>query len=198
MPTGMLQEGAIDLVADHVPPASHADLVAGLLAGQRRLHALGITGWQDAIVRPDLAAAYTEVHRSGRLTARTRLALLWDNKRGLEQIDELVERREAAAADGLAAGSVKLFVDGIIENRTAVMVEPYLDPDGRVSEARGIPMIEPDLLTAAVVELDGRGFQCHFHAIGDGGVRLALDAIQAARRCERRLEIIGTTSRTSS
>ena len=71
MPTGMLQEGAIDLVADHVPPASHADLVAGLLAGQRRLHALGITGWQDAIVRPDLAAAYTEVHRSGRLTART-------------------------------------------------------------------------------------------------------------------------------
>ncbi|HEY8177484.1 MAG TPA: amidohydrolase [Candidatus Limnocylindria bacterium] len=181
MPTGMLQEGAIDLVADHVPPASHADLVAGLLAGQRRLHALGITGWQDAMVRPDLAAAYSEVHRSGRLTARTRLALLWDNKRGLEQVDELVERREAAAADGLAAGSVKLFVDGIIENRTAVTVEPYLDPDGRASDARGIPMIEPDLLTAAVVELDGRGFQCHFHAIGDGGVRLALDAIQAAQ-----------------
>ena len=155
--------------------------MAGLLAGQRQLHALGITGWQDAIVRPDLAAAYAEVHRSGRLTARTRLALLWDNKRGLEQVDELVERREAAADDGLAAGSVKLFVDGIIENRTAVMVEPYLDPDGRVSEARGIPMIEPDLLTAAVVELDRRGFQCHFHAIGDGGVRLALDAIQAAR-----------------
>ena len=110
-----------------------------------------------------------------------RLALLWDHKRGLEQVDELVERREAAAADGLAAGSVKLFVDGIIENRTAVTVEPYLEPDGRRATSRGIPMIEPDLLTAAVVELDRRGFQCHFHAIGDGGVRLALDAIEAAR-----------------
>jgi predicted amidohydrolase YtcJ len=42
-------------------------------------------------------------------------------------------------------------------------------------------MIEPDLLRAAVIELDRRGFQCHFHAIGDGAVRLALDAVQAAR-----------------
>ena len=180
-PTGMLQEGAIDLVGDLVPPPSPADHVAGLLEGQRQLHALGITGWQDAIIRPDLQAAYTEVHRSGRLTARVRLALLWDNKRGLEQVDELVERRGAAAADGLEADSVKLFVDGIIENRTAVTVEPYLGPDGNPSDTRGIPMIDPDLLTAAVVELDRRGFQCHFHAIGDGGVRLALDAIQAAR-----------------
>ncbi|HEX6473635.1 MAG TPA: amidohydrolase [Candidatus Limnocylindria bacterium] len=181
-PTGMLQEGAIDLVADHVPPATHADRVAGLLEGQRQLHALGITGWQDAIVRPDGQAAYAEVQRTGRLTARVGLALLWDNKRGLDQVDELVARRQAAEADGLAAGSVKIFVDGIIENRTAVTVEPYLEADGQAGESRGIPMIEPGLLAAAVAELDRRGFQCHFHAIGDGGVRLALDAIQGALR----------------
>jgi predicted amidohydrolase YtcJ len=181
-PTGMLQEGALDLVADHVPPATHADRVAGLLEGQRQLHALGITGWQDAIVRPEGQAAYAEVHRSGRLTAGVRLALLWDSKRGLEQVDELVERRQAAEDDGLAAGSVKLFVDGIIENRTAFTVEPYLEADGRPGGSRGIPMIEPGLLREAVTELDRRGFQCHFHAIGDGGVRLALDAIEAALR----------------
>ena len=180
-PTGMLQEGALDLVADHVPPTSHADQVAALLEGQRRLHALGITGWQDAIVRPEGQAAYAAVQRSGRLTGGVRLALLWDDKRGLEQVGELVERREAAAADGLAAGSVKLFVDGIIENRTAVTVEPYLEPDGRPGTSRGMPMIEPAVLMSAVSELDQHGFQCHFHAIGDGGVRLALDAIEAAR-----------------
>jgi predicted amidohydrolase YtcJ len=179
-PSGMLQEGAADLVERHVPPVEAAERLAGLLEGQRYLHSLGITGWQDAIVRPDELAAYRDVLASGRLTARPRLALLWDNERGLEQIDELVARREAAATDGLDAGSVKLFVDGIIENRTAVMVEPYLDPDGSASDNHGIPMVEPELLRRAVVELDDRGFQCHFHAIGDGGVRLALDAIEAA------------------
>jgi hypothetical protein len=179
-PSGALHEGAIRLVANHAPPVSRADRVAGLLDGQRHLHGLGITGWQDAIVRPDDLAAYREVMASGRLTARVRLALLWDNKRGLEQIDELVEMRDAALQDGLRAGSVKLFVDGIIENRTAVTVDPYLDPDGSVSDNRGIPMVEPELLRAAVAELDRGGFQCHFHAIGDGGVRLALDAVEAA------------------
>jgi predicted amidohydrolase YtcJ len=182
MPTGMLQEGAIDLVADHVPPACHADLVAGLLEGQRLLHALGITGWQDAIVRTEGQAAYAAARQAGQLTARVRLALLWDSRRGLEQVDELVERRQAAEADGLVAGSVKLFVDGIVENRTAVMVEPYLEADGRPGDSCGIPMIEPALLAEAVAALDRHGFQCHFHAIGDGAVRLALDSIEAARR----------------
>ena len=180
-PSGTLHEGAIDLVARHVPPTSHDERVAGLLEGQRHLHALGITGWQDAIVRPDDLAAYRDAQTSGRLTARVRLALLWDNKRGLEQIDELVASREAAASDGLDAGSIKLFVDGIIENGTAVTVEPYLAADGSSTDNRGIPMIEPELLRRAVSELDRRGFQCHFHAIGDGAIRLALDAIEAAR-----------------
>lgn len=181
-PSGMLQEGAIELVSNHVPPDSHADRVAGLLEGQRQLHALGITGWQDAMVEREAQAAYVDVHASGRLSARVRLAMLWDNKRGLEQVDDLVERRESAATAGLEAGSVKLFVDGIIENRTAVMVEPYLDADGTIGDTRGIPMIEPETLLAAVTELDRRAFQCHFHAIGDGGVRLALDSIEAALR----------------
>jgi predicted amidohydrolase YtcJ len=180
-PSGMLQEGAMDLVERHVPPPSHAERLAGLREGQRHLHALGITGWQDAMVRPDGLAAYRELATSGGLTARVVLAQLWDNHRGLEQIEGLLKGRAEAAASGLQAGSVKLFVDGIIENGTAVMVEPYLDLDGRPTGNHGIPMIEPELLHRAVVELDRLGFQCHFHAIGDGAVRLALDAVRAAR-----------------
>jgi predicted amidohydrolase YtcJ len=180
-PSGMLQEGAIDLVEDHVPPVEPAERLAGLLEGQRYLHSLGITGWQDAIVRPEDQAAYAAAAAAESLTARVRLALLWDNKRGLEQVPELVERREAAAADGLDARSVKLFVDGIIENRTALLVEPYLEADGSQGSDRGISMIEPGLLHEAVTALDAAGFQCHFHAIGDGAIRLALDALDAAR-----------------
>ncbi|MEP6469438.1 MAG: amidohydrolase [Chloroflexota bacterium] len=180
-PSGMLHEGAMALVEQHIPPSNHAERLAGLLEGQRHLHALGITGWQDAMVRPRDLTAYRDAAASGALTARVVLAQLWDNHHGLEQIDGFVEGRASAAADGLQAGSVKLFVDGIIENRTAVMVEPYLDSDGRPSDNHGIPMIEAEMLHRAVVELDRLGFQCHFHAIGDGAVRLALDAVEAAR-----------------
>jgi predicted amidohydrolase YtcJ len=181
-PSGMLQEGAIDLVEAVVPPVEPAERLAGLLEGQRYLHALGITGWQDAIVRPEDQAAYAAARADGSLTARARLAALWDNKRGLEQVAELVERRESAAAAGLDARSVKLFVDGIIENRTALLVDPYLEADGAAGHDRGIPMVEPQLLREAVTALDAAGFQCHFHAIGDGAIRLALDALQAARQ----------------
>jgi predicted amidohydrolase YtcJ len=67
------------------------------------------------------------------------------------------------------------MLDGILESRTAFMTAPY---EGGGSA--GIPFIEPSLLRDAVVELDRRGFQAHFHAIGDGAVRLALDAVEAA------------------
>jgi predicted amidohydrolase YtcJ len=180
-PSGMLHEGAMALVERHIPPSSPAERLAGLLQGQRHLHALGITGWQDAMVRPHDLAAYRDAAASGALTARVVLAQLWDNHQGQEQIEGFVEGRASAAADGLQAGSVKLFVDGIIENRTAVLVEPYLDVDGRPSDNHGIPMIEAEMLHRAVIELDRLGFQCHFHAIGDGAVRLALDAVEAAR-----------------
>ena len=45
----------------------------------------------------------------------------------------------------------------------------------------GIDFLEPDLLREIVVELDSRGFSCHFHAIGDAAVRSGLDAVEAAR-----------------
>jgi hypothetical protein len=77
----------------------------------------------------------------------------------------------------LKADAVKIMLDGILESRTAFMVDPYAG-----SDARAVPFVEPALLREAVAELDRRGFACHFHAIGDGAVRLALDAVEAARR----------------
>jgi hypothetical protein len=175
--TGTLHDGATHLVSRLVPPPSHEDLVLGLLAAQAELHALGITAWQDAHVEAAELAAYRDAAADGRLTARVEAALWWDRSAGLEQIEWLEEARAAASVpDQLRAGSVKLMLDGILESRTAFMTAPYV---GR--EERGSPFIEPELLWQAVVELDRRGFSCHFHAIGDGAVRLALDSVDAAR-----------------
>ena len=180
-PTGTLHDYAIDLVTRHAPQATHDDLLAGLRAAQEHLHALGITGWQDAIVRPDALAAYRDAATAGWLTARVVAALWWRREAGLEQIDGFDSQRAASAIGRLRADSVKLMLDGILESRTAFMTSPYIGPDGAPTTEAGSPFIEPDLLREAVIELDRRGFQAHFHAIGDGAVRLALDTVEAAR-----------------
>jgi hypothetical protein len=73
------------------------------------------------------------------------------------------------------------MLDGVLENFTGALLEPYLDAHGGAGDRRGIDFIEPDVLNAAVVRLDALGFQPHFHAIGDRAVRNALDAVEAAR-----------------
>jgi predicted amidohydrolase YtcJ len=179
-PQGTLHEGAIRLVERHAPKDTIDDLTAGLARGQEELLSFGITGWQDAIVTEDIQAAYLRLAAEGRLKGRVVGALWWDRTRGLEQVEELLERREQSAP-GFRPTAVKLMLDGVVENFTASMLEPYLDERGRTTDNRGIDFVDPEQLGPIVTALDGHGFQCHFHAIGDRAVRNALDAVEAAR-----------------
>ena len=182
-PTGTLHEGAMDLVGEFVPADTPAELEAGLITGQRHLHSLGITAWQDAIVEPTAEErAYVSLASRGELTGRVVGALWWDHHRGAEQIDELVERRRATAIGRYAPTSVKLMMDGVLENYTGAMLDPYLDGHGGTTDNRGLMQIDPGGLKTWVPTLDALGFQPHFHAIGDGAVRAALDAVEVARR----------------
>jgi len=185
-PAGTLQEGAMQLVGRLTPPATRADRLAALLHAQRRLHALGITAWQDALVgeflgMDDPSDAYLAAARDGSLTARVVGALWWDRERGAEQIPELVERRTALSHGRFRASSVKLMLDGVAETGTAALLDPYLDKCGCATANRGTSFIDPQQLPKYVTELDALGFQCHFHALGDRAVRDALDAVEAAR-----------------
>jgi predicted amidohydrolase YtcJ len=185
-PQGTLHEGAQSLVAEHIPPTAPELYYAGLLKGQEYLHSLGITGWQDAIVdvTPMSAnyPAYLQAGEKGELTARVVGALWWDRHKGLEQIDDLVELRRGGSAGRFAATTVKIMQDGVCENFTAAVLDPYLDERGRPTDNRGISFVDPEILNAAVTRLDALGFQVHFHALAERAVREALDAIEAARR----------------
>jgi predicted amidohydrolase YtcJ len=76
---------------------------------------------------------------------------------------------------------VKIMQDGVCENFTAGMLEPYLDHEGRTTSERGLSHVDPEELKSHVTALDRNGFQVHVHAIGDRAVREALDAFEAAR-----------------
>ncbi len=190
-PTGTLHEGAAYSFNDTVVPVpDRAEWQAAILEAQAHLHSLGITGWQDAWVTPATLEAYRGLAADGRLTARVVGSLWWDRHRGPEQIPDLLAQRERAAGAAEAAGSgvpgffpttVKIMIDGVLENRTGALLEAYYDGCGGHTDNRGLSYLERDQLIEAVSRLAGHGFQVHLHAIGDRAVRNALDAIEAAR-----------------
>jgi len=190
-PTGTLHEGATRLVSAFAPPTTGEDEHAALLEAQRYLHSVGVTGWQDAIVgsyfgASDTAVIYASALESGELPADVVGALWWDRDRGVEQVPELVARRDALAAR-LGQGArfrltaVKIMADGVVENGTAAMLEPYLGAFGTGANPSGLAFVGGQALTDAIVALDAAGLSVHVHTIGDRAVREALDGFEAAR-----------------
>lgn len=200
-PSGALHEGAMDLVTRILPEPSIERLAAGILAAQEHLAGFGVTGWQEAIVGqyagyPDVAAAYRHTIADGTLRARATGAL-WlprdaDSVPLADLVGSFVGRRAANAARGFRTDTIKLMVDGVPENRSAALEEPYLEPCGCSgvaaaaggwcpSEDRGMSYLGPELLNSVVPALHNAGFNLHFHVIGDRAVRTALDAVALTR-----------------
>jgi predicted amidohydrolase YtcJ len=180
-PSGTLHEGAMERFKRLVPEPTLEERAEGLELAQDRLLRLGITAWQDAWVDDEDFEAYLLLAGQGRLIARATACHWWHREEGDEQIERFVERRERGAIGRLRANTVKIMQDGVAENFTAAMLEPYLGPDGLPTTNRGISFVDPESLKRSVTRLDGLGFQVHFHALGDRAVREALDAIEAAR-----------------
>ena len=179
-PQGTLHEGAQRLVSRLLPAEGADEYRVGLVKAQRYLLSLGITGWQDAHVDQTAHEAYLAMAESGALLARVGGALWWDRLRGPEQLEELSER-SSRSAGRYRPVAVKLMLDGVIENFTAAMKQPYLDAAGAPTGGNGIEFIDPDTLGQVVTGIDAAGLSCHFHAIGDRAVSNALDAVEAAR-----------------
>jgi hypothetical protein len=143
-----------------------------------------VTSWQDAWVGDEELDACLALAGRGELTARVVLSLQWDRDKDEDQLKKLIERRDRVQLDRLRARTVKIFQDGVVENYTAALLEPYLDDSGARTRNSGMSMIEPQVLNRYVSLLDAEGFQVHFHAIGDRAVREAVDAVEAAA-CQR-------------
>jgi len=182
-PVGSFQESAMDLIRLHTPPPSTGQLLDALRYSVRLMNGFGITAWQDAsvAVQPDdpfqALNIYRDVRESGALTVHVVESLLWDNDRGLEQLDDIRDAARLYAADGLNTRTVKIFLDGVVETQTAALIEDYTDRPGFSSQLQ----VAPGVLNEAVTRLDADGFQVHIHAIGDRAVRAALDAFEQAR-----------------
>ncbi len=188
--TGLLRESAADLVRRLVPATTAAEYEAGLVRALAELNRVGIVSFQEASASEPMVAAYRAVARQGQLTARARLSLTADPAKDASQVNAFIRTRTATTERGVVSGTVKIFVDGVIEAATAALVEPYLplpaDRRAGVPATRGLPNFTDPQLQALVTRLDREGFQVHMHAIGDGAVRQGLDAVAAADRANGR------------
>jgi predicted amidohydrolase YtcJ len=182
-PLGTLVEWtAMDLVLRHAPPATMADKQAGVAASTALFASAGVTWVQEAALAPEDVEVYLAVAAAGRLSVRVNVALRAEPGSWPGQRADFVAARNAAAsspvADQVSARSVKFFADGVIEAGTAALLTPYDD----APHTCGLPVWHPAELAAAAAAFDADGFQLHIHAIGDAGVRAALDAVEHTAR----------------
>ncbi|HTN79587.1 MAG TPA: amidohydrolase [Acidimicrobiales bacterium] len=183
-PVGTLVEWeALAMVRRVVPVPEAETQQAGLRRAMAALGRAGITWVQEAATSPAEAEVYAALAARGELTTRANLAFRAEPGKWMRSRDSFTACRDAlesaeATRDVLAARTVKFFADGVIEMGTGFLLEPYTD----APHTCGLPNWSPAELEEAVIAFDADGFQIHVHAIGDGGVRMALDAIQAAGR----------------
>ena len=182
-PTGALKEMARALVKARIPVPDDEARYRLLLRALRQLNAQGITSVQDA--RTDSASLRSEIPlferaiREGRLTVRIAAAVQMNEgayERPIAEARRLLDAHDDAR---LRCGRVKAYVDGVIEAHTAAMLEPYSDD---ASFGLGLPNWTAEGLNAAVIAADKAGLQVYLHAIGDRGVRMALDAHERAAK----------------
>ena len=119
-----------------------------------------------------------ELEKRGELLCRVRVPFHMKNFMDLAELEKASAMRKRFHTEKLASGFVKVFVDGVLDSWTAVMVDDYADRPGW----RGEPLFTPEHFARVAAEADRRGLQIAVHAIGDGAVRIVLDGYAAARR----------------
>ncbi len=173
-PTGILRESAQALVRDKQPPAAREQRRRALELALADAARWGVTSAQDNSQWEDFLVC-EELEREGKLTLR--ISEWLDFKQPVEVLQQ--ERAHHPKDDPLLrAGMLKGFMDGSLGSRTAVLLAPYAD-DPRNT---GLPQYRQDELNRMAAERARAGFQMGFHAIGDGGVEMALEAFGFAEK----------------
>jgi predicted amidohydrolase YtcJ len=176
-PNGILREKAQEAVQAVIPKPTHEKRQQAIELALADLASHGVTSAQDYSQWDDFQV-YEELEHDGKLTARISEWLPFD-----ESIENLDKKRDShpASDNMLHTGMLKGFMDGSLGSKTAALLESYND-DPKNS---GLPQYEAAKLNAMTKERVLAGYQIGFHAIGDKGVQMALDAFAEAEKAAK-------------
>ena len=176
-PTGILRETARNAVRAVEPKPAHEQRRRALEAALNEAAQWGLTSVQDNSSWDDFRV-YEELEREGKLPVRVSEWLPFG-----AFVEELQTMRNSHPQSDpmLHTGMLKGFMDGSLGSHTAALLEPYAD-DPKNS---GLPQYDPARLNQMAKARVNAGFQLGFHAIGDRGVQMALDAFAGAENDAR-------------
>ena len=180
-PTGILRDTAQDAVTSAIPAPSRELRTRGIEVALADLAEHGVTSAQDNSSWESFQI-YEDLEKDGKLTARISEWLPFD-----ASVEELQQKRSFHPQSDLLlhTGMLKGFMDGSMGGHTAALLEPYAD-DPKNS---GLPRYESDKLNAMTKERVLAGFQIGFHAIGDKGIQMALDAFDEAEKAAKEAKV---------
>jgi len=176
---GALKESAQRLVSRVVPEPTRAENAAALVAGMKWANEHGLTRVHSAGGDFEYLDLYDQLRHQGKQTLRFYIAYFLNPPELRPQDLEKIETARAKFHDDwIDTNVVKLMIDGVVESHTAAMLEPYSDDPS----TKGKLFWDPAKYAAAVAQLDQRNLQLFTHAIGDYGVRTALDGYEHAEQ----------------
>ncbi len=186
LPTGELQEAAQPLVTAHIPAATPEERYAAFLEHMDRAAEAGLTSIQNASWSEEDQPLVLRALAEGRLKLRFRFATpilvtsmyppdhAMRAPLGAADLARARELRATFRGPLVEFGAVKGVLDGVVDARTAAMMQPY------VGGGSGMPFWDQADLNRTVALYDREGFQVLLHAIGDKAIHMALDAYQYA------------------
>ena len=165
-PTGILIDNAINLVSKLIPESTTEEKIKALLQAQENCFAVGLTGIHDAGLGRESIKLIDSLQQSGMLKMRI-YAMLSPGEKNFEAF----MYKGIYKTDYLNVRSIKLFADGALGSRGALMIEPYSDDPGNI----GLQLTETEKLIEFCKKAYEYGYQVNTHCIGDSANRLILD-----------------------
>jgi hypothetical protein len=179
-PVGTLRDAAMLLVKDKLPPLTPEQRLASVRAGIALAHGVGITSVIEPGLDAELIAPVIALADAGELDLRVRASLsplAWQPGAFDDGVFAFLEGRGQWRRPGLDIDSVKIYMDGVVEYGTGALLEPYAD----ARHGLGPRFYTQEQVNRYFTRFDAMGLAIHVHAVGDAGIRMALDGFEAMR-----------------
>jgi len=171
------------LIWNAAPAFTTEEVEASVEFVNKMYAAAGITATREAGTVPARWDIVEKMAKEGMVKTRYKIAAHWQTsittlRPSNEEVKSFILENIDKESDILKLDAVKIIVDGVPASRTSLMKKPFLDKP----ESYGVQNLSTDALNKAVSGYDKLGVTSMIHVLGDQAAKLALDAVEGARK----------------